>query len=649
MKNLFMNGAIHLFGDVGDTWSDDNFTSGDVAQALAENGDGDVSVRLNSGGGIANEGMAIYSLLKAHPGKVNIAIDGMAASAASLIAMAGDTRTMRDGAMMMIHDPSAITVGNAALHAKNGAALNKLADNYAGVYARASGKTPDAARGVMQAETWLTADEAVAAGFATGKIAEAAATMSAFDYRIYMHAPAGLPIRELRERAARQLHPTMTTTKGLPSMTTQNDTQEKPWGYRFLRSAESSGIAVAELNAIVDASASLDIAKDSLLEAMAKAHKGTVPNATGARYSSVETFDNPEFLGKAISDAIYCRMSGKAPEGPAKEWAGRTLLDMGVAVAQAHGQRISWSAGRHSVATAVMSGGYHSTSDFPNLLQSTGNRFLLEAYQVAQTPLKQLARTRVSTDFRPINVLRLGEAPSLLQVDEGAEVQSGTTTEKKESYAPVTFARTFSLSRQAIINDDLGAFSDQARRWGLAAAMCEADAIAALFLANSGNGANLSDGNPLYTSGRGNKSSGAGSILTGAAVGTGQQALRNAKGLDGKTPLNLVPKFLLVGALNEQTAQQICAEIAPTKLADVNPFAGLLSPLVEPRFTDASWRLFADPAQLPALEIAYINGQEGPIVEQKEGWSSLGMEFRCILDLACGLIEFRPTFYGVGA
>jgi ATP-dependent protease ClpP protease subunit len=88
-----------------------------VAQALAENGEGDVKVRINSGGGIATEGMAIYSLLKAHPGKVAMAIDGVAASAASLIAMAGDVRTMRDGAMMMIHDPATITVGNAT-HAR---------------------------------------------------------------------------------------------------------------------------------------------------------------------------------------------------------------------------------------------------------------------------------------------------------------------------------------------------------------------------------------------------------------------------------------------------------------------------------------------------------------------------------------------------
>jgi ATP-dependent protease ClpP protease subunit len=200
-KTLFSNGKIMLFGDVGDTWSGDCFTPGDVARALADNGDGDATVHLNSGGGIATDGMAIFSLFKAHPGKVNIVIDGVAASAASLIAMAGDTRTMRNGAMMMIHDPATITVGNVAAHEKNIATLDKLAANYAGVYGRASGKTPEAARTIMKAETWLTADEAVAQGFATAIAEEKAATASAFDYRIYMRAPSGLPMRAARTSA----------------------------------------------------------------------------------------------------------------------------------------------------------------------------------------------------------------------------------------------------------------------------------------------------------------------------------------------------------------------------------------------------------------------------------------------------------------
>lgn len=202
-QSILVNDEVHLYGDVGDTW-DGGFTANDVAAALAEHGEGDVTVRLNSGGGIATEGMAIYSLLKSHPGKVTIVVDGVAASAASLIFMAGADRRMRDGAMVMIHDPATITVGNVAAHQRNIAVLDKLAENYAGVYARASGKTQVEARTIMKAETWLTANEAKDQGFATEVLSEQSVAKAEFDYRIYAKAPAALPQR-LRRRERESL------------------------------------------------------------------------------------------------------------------------------------------------------------------------------------------------------------------------------------------------------------------------------------------------------------------------------------------------------------------------------------------------------------------------------------------------------------
>lgn len=199
-KNLLVNGEMLLYGDVGDPWGmGDGFTPTDVAGALAEHGPKDITVRINSGGGIAADGMAIHSLLKAHQGKVTMAIDGIAASAASLIAMAGASREIRRGAMMMIHDPSGITMGNVDAHQKAIAKLDKISNNYADVYASTSGKTTEQARSLMKAETWLNADEAVKQGFATKAIDEPPMAMASFDYRIYAHAPRELPMRAKRK------------------------------------------------------------------------------------------------------------------------------------------------------------------------------------------------------------------------------------------------------------------------------------------------------------------------------------------------------------------------------------------------------------------------------------------------------------------
>lgn len=188
--DVLVDGEILLFGTVGDFFWGDGFTALDVIDALSRIGRGnDVTVRLNSGGGIATEGVAIFNALKAHRGAVDIVVEAIAASAASLIAMAGETVTMRTGAVMMIHDPSAITIGTSADHEKSVEALEALASGYADIYAEKSGKTAKQTRVDMKAETWLTAAEAVNQGYADEVDSAAAPEPTAFDFRIYQKPP----------------------------------------------------------------------------------------------------------------------------------------------------------------------------------------------------------------------------------------------------------------------------------------------------------------------------------------------------------------------------------------------------------------------------------------------------------------------------
>lgn len=198
---VFLNdNEIVLSGTVGDMFMEDGFTASDVITALAAVGrDREVTIRLNSGGGIATEGAAIHSALAQHRGGVNIIVEGVAASAASLIAMAGDTIQMRPGSVMMIHDPAGFTMGDAAAHAKTIDALNALGDAYAGVYADKTGKSVEDMRELMRAETWMTAAQAVEAGFADAIAAsndndedEDDLEPAAFAYAMYAKAPSKL-------------------------------------------------------------------------------------------------------------------------------------------------------------------------------------------------------------------------------------------------------------------------------------------------------------------------------------------------------------------------------------------------------------------------------------------------------------------------
>lgn len=159
---------IVLTGTVGRIWWDEDcFTFGDVLAALAQVGRGrDVRVRLNSGGGLATEGAAIHSALSLHSGSVEVVIEGWAASAAGLLAMAGDTVVMRPGAILMIHDPSGFTWGTAEEQRSSADALDALGDAYAQIYASKTGKTVAEMRALMKREVWLGPDDAVAQGFA---------------------------------------------------------------------------------------------------------------------------------------------------------------------------------------------------------------------------------------------------------------------------------------------------------------------------------------------------------------------------------------------------------------------------------------------------------------------------------------------------
>lgn len=172
---------LDFFGVVGE-----DFTPSTVRASLPSSGD--ITVHLNSGGGFAADGVAIYNLLRDHPGKVTIDVIGIAASAASLIAMAGDTITMSDGSVMMIHDPMNITIGNSADHAKTIEELEAYAMAYARIYARRAGIGERTARQVMKAESWFDGPQAVTAGFATATGSTKARAYAIYDYDRYRNA-----------------------------------------------------------------------------------------------------------------------------------------------------------------------------------------------------------------------------------------------------------------------------------------------------------------------------------------------------------------------------------------------------------------------------------------------------------------------------
>lgn len=160
---------IDIFGDiVSEKWFDEETSATSFRDALKELGDvSTINLSINSGGGSVFDGIAIYNMLKSHKATVNVYVEGLAASIASVIAMAGDTITMRSGSMMMVHMPWTLSQGNAEEMRKTADTLEKTGDSIVDIYSERTGISPDDIRNIMNDETWLSAEEAVEQGWAT--------------------------------------------------------------------------------------------------------------------------------------------------------------------------------------------------------------------------------------------------------------------------------------------------------------------------------------------------------------------------------------------------------------------------------------------------------------------------------------------------
>ncbi|MBL4621013.1 MAG: Clp protease ClpP [Immundisolibacteraceae bacterium] len=161
-----MSNEILIYDEIGEGWYDEGITGKSIKRQLM-NLEGDITVRINSLGGDVFEAAAIYNLLKEYEGKVIVKIDSIAASAASVIAMAGDEVIVPSNAMIMIHNPWTFAYGESKDFLKTAERLDKIKETIANVYIENTGISKNEIHEMMDEETWLTSEEAVAFGFAS--------------------------------------------------------------------------------------------------------------------------------------------------------------------------------------------------------------------------------------------------------------------------------------------------------------------------------------------------------------------------------------------------------------------------------------------------------------------------------------------------
>lgn len=173
MKKIQAKAAeIMIYGDIStyDSWWDDSAVTpqkfNDELKALGDDVD-EISVRINSNGGSVFAGVAIHSMLKRHKAKITVYVDGIAASIASIIAMAGDEIVMPNGSMLMIHNPWTFAMGNAKEFRKLADDLDEIGGSMMDIYVARTGVDRDELTQLLDDETWMSATTAVEKGFAT--------------------------------------------------------------------------------------------------------------------------------------------------------------------------------------------------------------------------------------------------------------------------------------------------------------------------------------------------------------------------------------------------------------------------------------------------------------------------------------------------
>ncbi|MET4129991.1 prohead protease/major capsid protein fusion protein [Roseovarius sp. MBR-6] len=436
----------------------------------------------------------------------------------------------------------------------------------------------------------------------------------------------------------------MTDTTTTPAPPEAPTTETRAEANAEIRSiARIAGLDQSWIDGQIDGGADPDTARRAAFEALAQRSSPTI-RTEQVRVEMGESQDDPALRARQMGEALYARINPRHElSEPARRYAYSTPVDMAKELLTLRGES-TMALSPASLVTRAL----HTTSDFPIILGDTVGRVLRDAYQAAPSGIRRLGRQTTARDFRAVNKIMLGEAPLLEKLNEHGEIKAGTMAEAREAYKVETWARKIGITRQVLVNDDLGAFADLARRMGQAAAETEARILVTLLEAGSGNGPTMSDGKTLFHADHGNKA-GTGAAISDATLSAARLALRTQKGIEDRT-IRVTPRNLLVPPALETTAEKWLASIAPATAADVNPFSGSLSLVVEPRLSGATrWYVTADPGEIDGLEFAYLSGAEGPQVVSRSGWDVDGVEIRVILDFGAGFIDHRGWFMNAGA
>ncbi len=601
-----------------------------------------INLHIHSPGGDVFDGIAIYNLLKNHPANVTVYIDGLAASMASVIAMAGNEVIMPENAMMMIHKPWGIQGGDAEDMRKYADLLDKVENTLIPAYANKTGKTPEELAEMLSAETWLNGKECVEQGFAD-KLAEPLVAMASIKSRKledFENMPKAMKDMLFKPQGNAGANPapqaTQTeSTAPVNKVTQAVDNTAQVQAELNKRNADIKAVFAPFGNThndllvecLGDLSITADQAKDKLL---AKLGAGTTPSAAPTAYAG-----NGNIVGDSVKQSLLARAGIDKDKVDAKDNAYNAMTLRELARASLVDRGISVSG--HNAMSMVGLAFTHSSSDFGQILIDVAHKSLLKGWETAVENFDQFTSRSTLTDFRAAKRVGLGDFGYLPQVGEGEEYTYGTIGDEGASVALATYGQLFSITRQAIINDDMHLLTKIPEKMGQAARATIAKLVFALLTGN----AIAQDGKALFDASHKNTLTGASLDVT--SIDKAIQMMNGFVNTRGE-PLAIEPDFMLLPTSLYTRAKQVLGS-ASVEGADIN--SGIINPIRDIVPTVKSARLqVADPKSWylinkEAIEVSYLDGIDTPYMEQQQGFTVDGVSTKVRIDAGVNVIDYR--------
>lgn len=389
---------------------------------------------------------------------------------------------------------------------------------------------------------------------------------------------------------------------------------------------------------LVRTGANVEVAQDKILDAIAAR---TVALST-ARPSDISIGKEAgEKFRDAASDAIIMRSGMKVskPADGAEQMRGLSFTDIARESLNLKGENTSRMSKEAILQRAL------AVSDFPSILANVSNKAVMIGYQAAPQTWRAWAKMGTLPDFKAAQRVQLDDAPDMIATPDGHEIQQGVIGDKGESISLVNYARKLVITRQALINDDMGVFNTIFRAFGYRAAnLIEATAYGILI-----NNALMADGYALFSTDHTNLA-GAAAPVSSTSVNLREIDMMNQTAPNG-TKLSIMPQFLIVGPKNKIAASVLCnsssSPDATYNAGVVNPF-GDLTPIVSAHMGQ-KWVLSANPNQIDTVEVAFLNGKDTPTLYQNENVGDiLGRTFVGYIDIGAAALEFRGLQYNAG-